>query len=170
MRITECAAEDINTIFDLYDKASEFQKTKSEKFWQKFDESLIKTEIRENRLWKILEEDEIACIFSIAHSDPLIWGEKAGERSLYIHRIVTNPLFRGLGYVKKIIEWAQEFSRKFGKKFIRIDTWSDNQKLIDYYQNCGFNFIRTVTPQNTDKLPKHYAGINLSLLEIEVQE
>ncbi|MDQ6787968.1 MAG: GNAT family N-acetyltransferase [Acidobacteriota bacterium] len=168
MQITPCAPEEIQTIFDLYDKAIEFQKTKSDKHWQTFDELLIGNEIRENRLWKIIEGKEIACIFSIAYSDPLIWGKEFDEPSLYIHRIVTNPLFRGRGYVKVIIEWAKEFSKISEKKFIRIDTWGDNQKLNDYYQSCGFSFIRTVTPQDTGKLPKHYAHISLSLFEIRI--
>jgi GNAT superfamily N-acetyltransferase len=169
MQITKCAPEDFSAIFDLYDKAVEFQKTKSQKHWQKFDESLIEKEIRENRLWKILEGEEIACIFTIAHSDPLIWGEKSDEPALYIHRIVTNPLFRGRGYVKTIIEWAKEYGLRLGKKFIRIDTWGDNQKLNNYYLGCGFTFVGTVTPQETDKLPKHYKGISLSLFEISIE-
>jgi GNAT superfamily N-acetyltransferase len=169
MQITECAPDDFGAILELYDKAVEFQKTKFHKHWLKFDEALIEKEIRENRLWKILEGEEIACIFSIAYSDPLIWGERADESALYIHRIVTNPLFRGRSYVKTIIEWAKGYGLRLGKKFIRIDTWGDNQKLNDYYLGCGFTFIGTVTPQDTDKLPKHYAGISLSLFEIEIE-
>lgn len=169
MQITECAPKDTKAVFDLYDKAVEFQKTKSQKHWLKFDESLIEKEIRESRLWKILEGKDIACIFSIADSDPLIWGGDSDEPALYIHRIVTNPVFRGQGYTKVIIEWAKEYSRNSGKRFIRIDTWADNQKLNDYYRNCGFTFIRTVTPQDTGKLPKHYACISLSLLEIRIE-
>jgi ribosomal protein S18 acetylase RimI-like enzyme len=168
MQITPCVFEDKKAVFDLYDKAVKFQKTKSDKHWQGFEQSLVEKEIRENRLWKILEDKEIACIFSIAYSDPLIWGDKSDEPSLYIHRIVTNPLFRGRGYVKLIIEWAKEFSCNSGKKFIRIDTWADNQKLNDYYQSCGFTLIKTVTPQDTGKLPKHYAHINLNLFEIRI--
>jgi hypothetical protein len=53
MQITECAPEDIRAIFDLYDQAVDFQKTESQKHWQKFDESLIEKEISENRLLKI---------------------------------------------------------------------------------------------------------------------
>jgi GNAT superfamily N-acetyltransferase len=169
MQITACAPEDSKAVFDLYDKAVEFQKTKSRKYWQGFDESLIETEIRENRLWKILEGKDIACIFSVADSDTLIWGEDSVEPALYIHRIVTNHLFRGRGYTKAIIEWAKQYCRNSGKRFIRIDTWADNQNLNDYYRKCGFAFIRTVTPQDTGKLPKHYNGINLSLFEISIE-
>jgi ribosomal protein S18 acetylase RimI-like enzyme len=100
-------------------------------------------------------DGSIACIFTVAYSDPLIWGEKKNEPALYIHRIVTNLLFRERGFVKIIFEWAKEYGRKLGKKFIRIDTWSDNQKLIDYYTECGFTFQGFTTPAISNELSIH---------------
>ena len=168
MQINNAISQDIETIFKLYDQAIEFQKIVFDKHWQGFERTLIEREISENRLWKIVEADEIACIFSIAFSDSFIWSEKDDEPSLYIHRIVTNPLFRGRGYLKAIVEWAQHYGEELGKKFVRMDTWSDNQKLLDYYRNCGFSFLGVTTPQETSDLPKHYAGISLSLFEIKL--
>ena len=50
-----------------------------------------------------------------------------------------------------------------------MDTWGDNQKLIDYYQDCGFKFLGVTTPEISDALPKHYVGISLSLFEIDIR-
>ena len=49
-----------------------------------------------------------------------------------------------------------------------MDTWGDNQKLIDYYTECGFAFLGTITPTASNQLPKHYSAIFLSLFEIKV--
>src|SRR3954464_5867746 len=100
MQIVNSTAGDIKTIFELYDKAIEYQKLVFHKHWKGFDVSLINKEIEEHRLWKIMVDGTVACIFSVAYSDPLIWGKKDSEPALYIHRIVTNPIFRGQGYVK----------------------------------------------------------------------
>lgn len=171
MQFVNADLEDIEAIFDLYDKAVEFQKTKSDKHWKGFDTALVENEIREKRLWKIVTGGgSIACIFSVAYSDPLIWGEKSSEPSLYIHRIVTNPLFRGRGFVKIIFAWAKEYGRKLGKKFIRMDTWADNQKLIDYYVESGFTFLGITTPGASKELPVHYEGISLSLFEFSLDK
>jgi GNAT superfamily N-acetyltransferase len=170
MQIVTCTPGDINTIFELYDKASEFQKMVFHKHWQPFDPSLIKQEIEENRLWKVMADESVASIFTVAYSDPLIWGKRDSEPALYIHRIVTNPLFRGQGYVRVIVEWAKEYGRSIGKKYLRMDTWADNQKLIDYYMKFGFSFVEIITPTNTAVLPKHYEGISLCLLEIALEE
>lgn len=166
--IVEAVLEDIDEVFRLYDLATSYQKTKTDKTWSGFERELIETEISESRLWKIIENNEIACVFSIAFSDELIWGEKDKDSSIYLHRIATNPVFRGKGYVKRIIQWAEEYALANEIKYIRLDTFGDNRALIDYYIRCGFTFLGLTSPQNTNELPKHYEGISLSLFEIEV--
>lgn len=159
---------DIDTIFSLYDDAVAYQKTKFNKHWLPFDRKMVEKEIDESRQWKIMEGDDVACIFAIAYDDPFIWGEKNADPAIYIHRIVTNPLFKGRNYVKKIIEWSKEHARENEKKFIRMDTWGDNEELISYYKNCGFDFLGSVTPSTTENLPKHYSAIYLGLFEIKL--
>jgi len=168
MQFLNSETADFDDICRLYDAAIEFQKTKFDKTWLPFDRAMIEREIAEKRLWKIVIDDKIACIYSIAFEDPLIWKEKSVEPSIYIHRIVTNPEFRGQKFVPKIVEWARVYAKGIGKKFIRMDTWGDNQKLLDYYVGCGFEFLGVITPTRSAELPKHYDGITLSLFEIKL--
>lgn len=162
--------DDIDSIFDLYDKAIIYQKTKFNKHWQGFERSLVETEIKENRQWKIIVNENIACIFAITYEDALIWGEKNIDPAIYIHRIVTNPEFRGNNFVKTIINWAKYFVKKQNKQFIRMDTWGDNEQLINHYTNSGFSFLGLTTLQKSEGLPKHYEGACLSLFEIKVAD
>jgi RimJ/RimL family protein N-acetyltransferase len=168
MQIENAEREDIKIILELYDKAIEFQKTVFDKPWLGFDVEFVNREIQEGRLWKITEAGLIANIFSVTYSDPMLWLGKSDDPAMYIHRIVTNPDFRGRGYVPAITEWAKSHARKKGLQFVRMDTWSDNQKLLDYYQNCGFKFLGTVAPEETSSLPPHYRGLTLALLEIDL--
>jgi ribosomal protein S18 acetylase RimI-like enzyme len=168
MEIVNATSNDVGVIFDLYDKAIEFQKTVFDKSWLGFDRKLVETEITEARFWKIIDDDNVACIFSIAYSDPIIWGKYSHESAMYIHRIVTNPEFRGRGYVRSITEWAKTHAKEKGIRFVRLDTWGDNHKLINYYQDCGYRFIGLMRPEESPTLPKHYRGIDLSLFEIDL--
>ncbi len=168
MHILPSLPEDIPAIFKLYDDAVAFQKTKFDKHWLPFDGAMVEKEIAEQKQWKIIEGNDIACIFAIAYDDPFIWKEKNVDPAIYIHRIVTHPSYHGRGYVKTIVEWAKERAREAGKRFIRMDTWGDNQKLISYYQQCGFNYLGSVTPEASDHLPQHYSAIFLSLFEIKM--
>ena len=168
MRIINSTKADLDTIFLLYDAAVEFQKTKFDKHWLAFDRAMVEKEIAEKRQWKIMEGDDVACIFAITYEDPFIWQEQSADAAIYIHRIVTSPIYRGRQYVKLIIEWAREHAITHNKQFIRMDTWGDNEKLINYYTRCGFTFLGTTTPKATAELPKHYSAIFLSLFEIKL--
>lgn len=167
MQIVNSTAEDIALIFEFYDAAIEFQKQVFNKHWKGFDHDLVAQEINENRQWKILVDGQVACIFAITFNDPSIWGERDQDDAIYIHRIVTNPDFRGRHLVRQITEWAKEYTRSIGRQYVRMDTWGDNEKLRDYYQECGFQFLGVITPDPTG-LPKHYKGITLSLFEIKL--
>lgn len=161
--------QDIETIFAFYDLAIEYQKTKFNKHWMGFDRKLIEKEISEERQWKIIIDDEIACIFAITFEDESIWKEKNRDKAVYFHRIVTHPKFRGNNFVKEIAKWGLPFAVEKNLDFLRMDTWGDNEALIEYYQKCGFEFLGVITPDYSG-LPKHYEGITLSLFEIEVNK
>lgn len=158
---------DFDTIFKFYDIAVAHQKKVFHKHWQGFSAELVETDIAENRQYKILVDGVVACVFAVTFNDQLIWGDRDHE-AIYIHRIVSHPDFRGQSFVKKIISWAKQYATAHQIKYIRMDTWADNKKLLDYYTSCGFDDVGVVTMAKTDGLPRHYEGISLSLFEIEV--
>jgi|SRR6476620_6256588 len=168
MLVENSTVKDFDKIVELYDAAIAYQKTKFKRNWQRFDDELIMKEIKEKRQWKIVMDGEVACIFATTLSDPHIWKEKNNDPSVYIHRIVTNPLFRGNHFMKHIIEWARIYCRENDLENIRMDTWGDNESLVSYYQQCGFELLGIVTPEQTGELPKHYSCISLALLEIKL--
>ena len=158
---------DIDTIFEFYDMAVEHQKKVFNKHWQGFSRELVTTEIEENRQYKILIDGEVAGVFAVTFNDQLIWGDRDHD-SIYIHRIVTHPRFRGFSLVKEIVKWANVYAIEHRIAYIRMDTWADNEKLLEYYTSCGFEYVGVVMLEQTDGLPKHYEGISLSLFEIKV--
>ena len=168
IQILNSTASDIETIFELYDMAVAHQKKVFNKHWQGFSLEMVQQEVAENRQYKILVDGVVASIFAVTFNDPQIWEEKDADPSVYIHRIVTNPEFRGVGFVKIIIEWAKEYAKKNQLQFIRMDTWADNEKLLAYYTNCGFEHVGSIEIKADSGLPKHYEGISLNLFEIAV--
>jgi GNAT superfamily N-acetyltransferase len=168
MQISNCTIADIPLMLTFYDMARDLQKEKSNHHWLSFDPAQVKIEIEEHRQWKITEGNTLACIFMTVYDDPYIWGERNAIPSVYLHRIVTHKDHYGKGYVHTIIEWAREHGRKLGKKMLRVDTWGDNPKLVDYYVQCGFRLLEIITPANTTNLPAHYNFISLALLEMPI--
>ncbi len=171
MKIRNSASKDIDEIFRLYGLATEFQKiTFPENTWPTFEQHLVETEIQEQRQFKIVIDNQIACVWAITFTDPQIWEERNKDPSIYIHRIATNPDFRGRYFVTEIVKWARGYAKSNQKKFIRMDTCGNNQKLIKHYSKCGFDFLGIVRLQNSDKLPIHYNDADVCLFEIKLDQ
>ena len=166
MKIVNSTASDISQILALYETATKFQKLKGAVPWPKFSEKFVAQEVSEKRQWKIVMSDQIACVWAHTFSDPEIWGKKNSDPAIYIHRISTNPYFKGRGLVKKIVSWSKQFAARNNKKFIRMDTVGENRGLIEYYQACGFDFLGLEKLTNTDNLPAHYHKATVSLFEL----
>jgi GNAT superfamily N-acetyltransferase len=168
MLIINTRPEDLEMIRKLFDLAIEYQRSKTDNAWHGMNEPLIRKEIDTGLHWKIMEDDQIACFFSVAFNDPLIWEERDTDPSIYLHRIVTNPAFRGKGYVRHIVAWAEALGRETGRHFIRLDTYIGNEKLNAYYLECGFDRCgsKTFRDDQGGMVPKHYLGPGgLSLFE-----
>tara|TARA_R110000765_G_scaffold320413_1_gene412415 strand:+ start:26 stop:541 length:516 start_codon:yes stop_codon:yes gene_type:complete len=169
MEIKTVTLADVDTVFELYKLASEYQKTKEKVIvWPDFKRELVITEIAENRQFKLIIENQVTCIWAITFSDAQIWEEKNKDSAIYIHRIATNPKFRGNNFVLTIVEWAKELAFEKGIQFVRLDTLGKNIKLIEYYKNAGFDFLGMFNLKNTDSLPEHYKKDAVCLFEIDL--
>lgn len=165
-QIQNSNSSDIDEIFRLYKIATDFQKTRFTVHWPVFDRTLIETEIAENRQWKIVADGKIACIWATTFNDPQIWEQRNEDPAVYIHRIATNPDFRGQNLVGQIVEWVKIYAGEHQKKYIRMDTVGDNPGLIDYYTKCGFDFLGLLKLKNTAGLPAHYDNATVSLFQM----
>ncbi len=167
MEIVNCTISDIDRIFDLYDEASKYQIEVFMEQWVGFERGLVETEIQENRQWKIIIDNQIACVFAVTFNDEIIWKEKSKQPSIYIHRISVNGKFRGRGFTNIIVDWAKDYCKTHQKEFIRMDTLGHNQKLVNYYVKCGFKHLETIKIDALEGMPAHYNG-SLALFEIAV--
>lgn len=168
MQITNSDIKDLDTIFQFFDAAITYQKKNGYQLWPQFNKAMIETEIKEKRHWKIKDRDQIFCVFSVMYNDPVIWGEMDKDPSVYLHRIAVNPEFKGKGMVKIIKDWAIQHAKENNKKYLRMDTWGNNETIRNYYIKCGFNYIGQQQLKKTEGLPEHYGGNLLSLFQNEV--
>lgn len=169
MVIKNVTITDIEEVFKFYKIASEYQTAKKKVVvWPDFERAMVETEIAENRQFKLLINNEIACIWAITFSDKQIWEERSKDTAVYIHRIATNPKFRGNNFVADIVTWAKEYVNQKNIQFIRLDTLGNNTKLIAHYKNAGFDFLGLFNLKNTDSLPDHYQLAPVCLFEINL--
>ena len=168
MEIYNCDLDDLEVILKLYQEATAFQKTKNCVAWPDFDVKDITAAIEQQRQYKIVIDQQIACIWTYTFDDKSIWGERDKNDAIYIHKIATNSNFKGQNLVQKIVDFSKNYAIQNNKTFLRMDTVGENTGLISHYKKFGFDFLGLVKLENFDDLPAHYFNAEVSLFEMKI--
>lgn len=169
MIIQKSSVSDLSTHMKLYRQAIAFQHALGNVNWIGFEDDAVLQEIKAEQQYKILVGGQVACVFLLATSDPLLWQEKNEQPAIYIHRIATNPDFRGQHFVIKIVSFVKSLARREGKKYIRMDTTAGNERLNRYYEHCGFSIVNTIVIHEAIDMPAHYQNNSFTLFEMSVE-
>lgn len=166
MKIRPSMHSDIGAFRNFWDSALVYQKARQLPLWPPFPESHVEEEIRAGLHFSSdFPDGVLAGYFSVALSDALIWtGEERGD-AIYIHRMCVNPLRKGSNLAQSALAWSRGYASSLGRKFVRMDTWADNQRLVDYYVSCGFHYIGDRQLGDVSGLPPHYSNIRLALFQ-----
>ena len=165
MRVESATLSDLPAVRAVYADATEIQREQGAVLWPEFPQQLTITEIETGRLFRVMDGDALAGVFSISYDDGPIWGERECGEHIYLHRIARAVAYPGRGILGPILEWAWAECRRLGRAGLRIDTWASNQALIDFYERQGFRFVGVRRIGVEPRLPPHYQGEELALLE-----
>jgi GNAT superfamily N-acetyltransferase len=101
--------------------------------------------LKNGKTWIVWDGDNPAATVTVAaQANPAVWSKPAcecdlSERAVYAHRLIAGRNYSGWGLGAELINWAGLRGRhEYGAKWVRIDVWSSNGALHDYYQKRGF--------------------------------
>ncbi|MEO6978357.1 MAG: GNAT family N-acetyltransferase [Mucilaginibacter sp.] len=167
-QIENATTTDLDFIYWLFEQAIAYQKRNNYVGWNSYDKNYIQQDVENKLQFKIVVGDTILCIFSICFKDALIWREKDKGDAIYLHRVVVNPAFKGQKMFEKVLSWITTFAKEKELKYIRMDTWTANPQIIEYYQGYGFVFLENYTTPNTRDLPEQHRNLTVALLEFKL--
>jgi GNAT superfamily N-acetyltransferase len=78
--------------------------------------------------------------------DPGLWTDAEQAESVIAHRMITAPGFHRLGLGAKLLKHADHLAQHRGKHWVRLDAWTTNVRLHDYYRGLGFRLARIADP------------------------
>lgn len=88
----------------------------------------------------------VASISLINNGDNRLWTPtELEEPALYASSLLVTPEYKARQIGAKLLNWSAEKARNEDKKWVRLDCWTTNSKLHDYYKEQGFSHVRTVT-------------------------
>jgi ribosomal protein S18 acetylase RimI-like enzyme len=168
VNITNTDCRDLDSVLWLFEQAMILQGKNGYKVWNNIDRSGLEKDIADGLQYKITRSADIICIFSIQYNDPFIWRDRDQNDAIYLHRIVVHPDFKGQRQFEKVLNWTKDFAQRLNRPFIRMDTWADNKKIIDYYKSFGFELIENYTTPDTTELPIQNRKLDVALLELRL--
>jgi len=159
---------DLPVVFQMFEDAIAWQKINNHIAWNGYDKEALSEEIKQQRQLKMVCKNTIMAVFSICYNDPVIWRHMDNNNAIYLHRIVVNQTIKGQRLFEKILLWAKENAASRNLSFIRMDTWGNNNAIIDYYKRYGFRLVEYYTTPDTAELSEPYRNLHLALLESSI--
>lgn len=168
VHVTTTGVNDLEQIFELFEHSINYQEKKGYPVWRNYDKDTIIKDIADKNHYKVVVDSKVAIVFSVRYTDKIIWRDLDEGNSIYLHRIVVNPEFKGQRLFGAILDWAIEHSKQKGLKSIRMDTWAANPTIVNYYKTFGFTFVEDYTTPDNQELPVHNRNLALTLLEYKL--
>lgn len=142
-KITRAYHDDIDIILTLWREAADWIASKGIDQWRadSLHEETVKNQLAHSEVYILKVEDQVLGSLAIQWSDPFIWGDLDNDESGYVHRLVVRRAYRGHGIGRHLLDWAAQYIKQHGKRYIRLDCMADNPRLNEYYKGLGFVYI-----------------------------
>lgn len=139
---------DHETVRSLHEAAPQWLEGKSTDQWAAPwpDENglnkRIQGAIQAGQTWIAWDGARPAAILTADPNDHGIWSARQrNEPAVYIRRLVVSREYAGHGLGGQLLDWAGlRASREYGARFMRVDVWTTNTELHDYYRRQGFKY------------------------------
>jgi ribosomal protein S18 acetylase RimI-like enzyme len=154
LHVRRATADDLPVILEMINEAAAWLRTKGTDQWDKpwpneaARDARVRRGLKRRKTW-IAEQHgtPIATITYRQHGNQALWTERERrEPAVYVSRLIVARNAAGLGIGAAMIDWAgQRAARDWGAQWIRIDVWTTNEALRNYYEKRGFRFCRICT-------------------------
>jgi len=147
----QATSADHQTILNLYKDASDWLHTKNTDQWARpwpsweARDQRILASIAAGATWIVGDgTDAVATITAHHRGDAALWTRRERRQpAVYVHRLIVNRDYARRGVGAGLLDWAaRRAAAQYGARQVRIDVWTTNTALHDYYRGIGFLFVR----------------------------
>jgi GNAT superfamily N-acetyltransferase len=150
--LKQATPEDLDAILRLRDEAARWMAAIGSDQWQSAwptpDQKTeqIAESIKARETWMLWIGDSRAGTVAVdEYSDPALWQPaEQVEPAYYVHRLIIARSHGGKGLGAAILNWCCDWAARNGKQWVRIDVWTTNCRLQEYYLNQQFEHVRTI--------------------------
>ncbi len=143
---------DQEAIISLLDEAAAWLRTQETDQWarpwrnEQDRRNRIRRDLRAGKTW-ILEDGHWPVATFTAdrehnHQEMPVWPERSrGDQAVYVCRLTVRQSHAGQKLGAELLNWiGLSFRERYGTEWIRVNVWTTNHELQDYYKDQGFEF------------------------------
>jgi ribosomal protein S18 acetylase RimI-like enzyme len=137
VHLRRAAPGDLDLVLSILSEAGQWLMSKGIRQWPQPPPAQLMLEgIGRGGVYLASCGDTTCGTFTLSWSDAL-WKERAGD-ACYLHRLAIRRAFAGRGLGLHLVRAAEKLAAASGKELLRLDCWSGNAVLCDYYERAGF--------------------------------
>ena len=145
----QATAEHLNAVLGLIEDAGHWLRDKGTDQWAEPWPDQAQRDARVRRAgelgatWIVWDKTRaVATVTVTGKPNPAVWSpltHALSARAVYAHRLIVARKYAGWGLGAELMDWTGlRAHRNYGARWIRIDVWSTNVALHDYYMKRGF--------------------------------
>ena len=148
MPLTLCpaTASDYLNILGLIDAAAKWLPSKGTDQWatpwpdERRRNTRVLDDLLDGKTWLALDGATVAATITIDPVDNGVWpADKRTEPAVYVRRMIVNRRYAGLEVGARLLDWVSDVAvREHQSHWIRVDVWTTNLDLHEYYRTQGF--------------------------------
>jgi GNAT superfamily N-acetyltransferase len=167
LQVRRGAADDFELILAMIDEAATWLRDKQTDQWARpwpsraARDERVRRGLRDGGTWIVEEHGvPIATITYRPTGNLRLWTRRERRQpSVYVSRLIVRRSHAGLGIGEALVDWAGlRALRDWGAQWIRIDVWTTNVALHNYYEKRGFHFCRVAEVKEIPNRNGHNGG------------
>ncbi|WP_330335783.1 GNAT family N-acetyltransferase (plasmid) [Streptomyces sp. NBC_00536] len=148
MILVRAEEADLARLLKFRSDASAWLATLGTDQWAKpFPASHILSSIRRGQVYLAKdhpEKDAAATITLDRDADESLWTpDEVTQGAFYVHKLAVDRAHAGTGLGTRLLDWAGDEAARQGARWLRLDAWTTNTRLQEYYRAQGFTHVRT---------------------------
>lgn len=149
--LTRATRADLDDVLSLLNEAAAWLTSKGiDQWWYGFKADRIGPMVDRGEVWIARENRRAVGTITISEqADPDFWTpEESAQQAVYLSKLAIARDKAGTGLGSLLLRWAVDYAATKGYDWARLDAWRTNEALHDYYQQQGWDHLRTVVKEN----------------------
>lgn len=147
MIIVPAQSEDLQTLLDFRAEAAAWiGRLGSDQWSRPYPPDRLLSTIEAGWVFMVRDGDRTVATITLSWEvEEGLWtGEELAEPSLFVTKLTVARTHAGRNLGGRLLNWAGDRAYRSGAKWLRLDAWTTNTALQQYYLDQGFEHVRTV--------------------------